>query len=442
MSSEEFKQYNEQSPRRQRQKSPDVKSFLSIKLPLSTGTSPMNVPIKEERKRPLTPRRLITKMSTSNDNSNTTLTIQQTAQISQQQELSQKSNDELLNYYFFEEDSKLLNVYCQTFIKGGEINQYHIKVLLKYFRSHGKMNKLLTTLAINEIENANRSNELFRGNTIFTRVYLEYLKNYCNDYLSSIVHKIETIMNKHQIRQSISLIPTKQMSEKQFEKMYKEILIFLSHEFKNIHNIPQHLRYIIKQIYIKVVQVRDEKSAKNVLETLLFLRFILPPLSSNPELLKKIQILLKKANGKLSTINTINGEELKKLQPWEIQFISSVNYFYHSFIQIPLNLASVSKGIDRKLQDETFKEIVEIMRSQLSVISRNYGEGFENVMKILKRSKETTKGDIYGASDMLSNWMKEKQNEMEEENRLLRIAIADLKKSCDELRERIKLLQK
>ena len=105
-----------------------------------------------------------------------------------------------------------------------------------------------------------------------------------------------------------------------------------------------------------------------------------------------------------------------------------------------MNQATTIKGIDPKIQDESYREIVGILRSQLSTLSRTYGEGFENIMKILKRGKDAAKGDIYGSCDVLSDWMKQKQSEMEEENKLLKESIEELRRSCDELRKKIQII--
>ena len=83
------------------------------------------------------------------------------------------SNDEVLSDLFFGE-SQLLNVYCETLISVREHNPYHVNVLLAYFKSRGKMLELLKYTSTEEIEFTNIRNELFRGNTTFTRIYKGY----------------------------------------------------------------------------------------------------------------------------------------------------------------------------------------------------------------------------------------------------------------------------
>ncbi|BFU21295.1 Ras GTPase-activating protein, putative [Entamoeba histolytica HM-3:IMSS] len=352
------------------------------------------------------------------------------------------SNEEVLASMFLEKNSRLLYSYSQALISKSDYNSYHIRILLKFFKSRGKLTHLITNLSDIEIETTNYNNELFRGNSVFTRVFSEYLKNYCNEFLQLIISPIQEIIKEVKTKNQPSILTgDDSLNGLLLACTIKDVLEKMAVSItKNTCLLPPHLRYILRHIYNSVYLIRGEEASKHVLETLIFLRFILPPLAQTPQLLKKLQSLLKMANGKIfSRFSDDKHETLTTRE--ETLFISSVNTFYRGIITGPLSFATSFKGVKRSEQDESYNDIVQVIRSEMNRISSVFGDGFETVFDIVKGKKDVVSVNVINAAEEMTSWMIDREYELEGENKELRLSVDCLKKECCILRQKVMELQ-
>ncbi|KAL7714147.1 Ras GTPase-activating protein [Entamoeba marina] len=357
-------------------------------------------------------------------------------------QLLKQSNEEILTELYFNKDSKLLLAFCKSLIGRNDFSNYHIRILLKFYKSRGKLTDLLITLAENEIETSNPQNELFRGNSIFTRVYAEYLRNYCSQFLQSVIQPIEELIFTTKTRQSPGLPTSDENRSNVFvSSLLRDVLIVFSETLVDaIDQLPPHLRLILRHIFQKVLTKRGEDSACHVFETLLFLRFLLPPLSTTPQLLKQIQLLLKSCTGKILFVHSIDNDNSLCKQE-ESSFIHSVNVLYRNIVFGPLSYGISAKGVKRVEQDESYHDMINVLRSELNKISSHYGDGFEVVFNLIKGKREVSHINILTAAEGMTDWMIEREIQVEVENKELRTAIDRLERSCQLLRQKICDLQ-
>ncbi|ELP94076.1 hypothetical protein EIN_183930 [Entamoeba invadens IP1] len=329
-----------------------------------------------------------------------------------------RSNEDNLTSYFIESDAKLLFAYSKALLARSDYNNYHVRILLKYFKSRGYLTELLTLLAENEIRNENSHNEIFRGNSPFTRVFGEYLKMFCGNYLNTIISPIEEVIEAAKLK-----ISQLNQNDEFFNSAYmiglnKDVLQTFT-QLLTENEMPSHLMYILRRIYNAVYLKRGEKEASTCMETLLFLRFFLPPLASTPSVLKNIQTLLKRADGKLVKVKSNTAEESG--------FITAVDITYHKVLNGPLQYATASKGVKRVEQDESYHEMVDIIRSELSSISNCFGDGFEKVFQLVKGNREIVDGNVLCATQSMTDWMGNRETALEQENSELKNGIQYLK---------------
>ena len=255
--------------------------------------------------------------------------------------------------------------------------QHNTQTLIKYFKSRGKLVELVTSIAMQEIETTNRHNELFRGNTIFTRVFTEYIKLYCRDYLEAVIEALQDVLPAHEGRSAtVHSNPATQDVVNNVLEVLSDVLV------ENFVALPPHLLVVLRQIYSMARSARGELAAQNVLETLVFLRFVLPPLSHHAALLKQITALLKHAS-LLSGTSPDDGRT-----EHETTFITAVSLLYREIVTGPSSFGMSFRGINTAEQEESYHEMVELLRANMHALSAAYGEGYEAVFAILKGKQD------------------------------------------------------
>ena len=174
------------------------------------------------------------------------------------------------------------------------------------------------------------------------------------------------------------------------------------------------------------------------METIIFLRYLLPTLVDFPEILKSLQKLLKQASYHSSSekqkesVSHAIGETIE-----ESRFIQSVNLFYRSILEGPLSFGMEFKGLNKDEQDESYHNMLNVIRSELNKLSKVYGDGFEAIFTIVKGKKDSPSLNIIFASEGMTDWMLEREKEIEKENKLLKEAVEQLRKQVEILRKKV-----
>ena len=357
----------------------------------------------------------------------------------------------------FSNDKKLLNAYFTALIKNPDFqtNQNNpIRILLKYLKCRGKLDSFLISIAKEEIENTKKETQLMRGNTIFTKLYNEYTKLYCNEYLSTIISpiidKIMKIMNRYNITD---------LQNEHVDEILKSSLIEFGEKIEQTP-LPSSLALLLKEIYDFVCEKRNQKEAKNLLETLFFLRFVFPPFLTHQNILKRLQVLVRDAfpmhfnylnqsmncstksinlNGNNNQQNTQTNNEMN--DSYKQNFISSISKFYSKLIYCPIQHKLSFEGINEKEQKESYSSLVQLLKSKMKDLQFHYGEGFDPIFNILKGNKENTKINLRNSCDEMKDWLCEQENQLENANKSLKEAIELLKKSNHLLKKKIKRYQ-
>ena len=293
----------------------------------------------------------------------------------------------------------------------------------------------MITLATTEIENSNIQNQLFRNNGIFPRVYAEYLKAYCSDFLHNILAPARDII------ENIKALSNECDNGNKLNDLISSFLEKMAHSMREaIYEMPSHFKTLIREIHRTASRVRDEVQAKNVLETLLFLRFIIPSLASVPCLPKKLQQLVRNCDGKVQ-ITHVSDRDGSVFTAQETEFIYSVNLFYRDILHGPSQYGTSSKGIKKTEQDDSYNEMINVLKSELNVINRNYGDKFEDIFNLVKGKREITHINILGSANEMTEWMIKRESDLEMENKELKKNIQTLTKNCAILQKRIEKLK-
>ena len=403
-------------------------------------------------------------------------------------DLLQPNKEEMLVNHFFD-DPKFLDAYCKSFITGKENSSYNCRMLLKFFKSRGKLHELLRRVYTTEIETTSVHNPLFRGNTLFTKLYNEYTKTYCKEYMNNIMQPVLSFLEKYksidkqnqmkevnktnplnivilqnetnenrnendQQQKQVEISPNEKENQTENEKekqnenenepknemteemLYKKTLQIFTQQLQT-HLPPPTLLILLHGLYEKVYVDRNESIACNIIQTLLFLRFLLTPLSFHGQILRKLQMLLKKSVGQ----KPLNSLQAKRLMDEEKEFLTAVSVTYSIIFNCPYGEQSLIKGYNQDEQEETYHGILAIIRTNLNGFYGNYGEGFEEVFKITKNTKEQPKGNILLTSEEMICRMIEKCTELEEENKRLKSVISSTTEDCEKLKKKIALIQ-
>ena len=203
-------------------------------------------------------------------------------------------------------------------------------------------------------------------------------------------------------------------SELFIQETTNELLLLLSEEM-NIKKIPNQLEVILHFIYIKIVNMKNKEFANKFLKVLFFNKFLIPSLKFNSSLIKKIEILLKRINGKLSGCFFINEDDIF-LEEEEKVFIKKMNSIIYSIKNSPLRQTISLKNNFKINENESYNDIINILKNNLKELFSHYGDGFEEIFKLIKSHKDSSKGNVVIASQEYSEWMVIKEREMDEEN--------------------------
>ena len=143
-------------------------------------------------------------------------------------------------------------------------------------------------------------------------------------------------------------------------------------------------------------------------------------------------MLSKRTSDKLSSCWKVDETDVYLLEE-ERNFIKSLNVVFYSIVHCPFkqSISSLSlRGVKSFDQDESYQEIIQIMKSDLKSLSFYYGDGFEEIFKLIKGCKYQVKGNVIMASQELTQRMVDKEIELEEENESLKISILQMRKRC------------
>ncbi|EMD47645.1 Ras GTPase-activating protein, putative [Entamoeba histolytica HM-3:IMSS] len=279
-----------------------------------------------------------------------------------------------LKVLLLQPSSPLLSAYINSFLKDDDSQKY-LDVLLHYYDSHNLLPHLLLSLASFEIKSTNICNPLFRGNTLFSRIYSLYLTEYCSFFLTetskallnflSAIHYDDKINNQ----EDISVIITTYFS-------------LISDSFKYI---PQELLWVLHCIYQKVLISRGKSDAMISINTLFFLRYLFIPFKETPSLFKIIQSQISSIFLHLQTVE--HNEQTKPI----VDLIDCIlNKIYC--------ITSPHSTHPKMFDSSSDNELLFILRSNKDLILSNY-EGDPCDLSSLFSQHETSTVPINSHSD-------------------------------------------
>ncbi|ELP86744.1 hypothetical protein EIN_307700 [Entamoeba invadens IP1] len=372
-----------------------------------------------------------------------------------------KSPEEAMRRMLFNFPSNLLTAYCQIvchcvkiiyiytiffnvlnflkiFVKQDESNPFYIKSLLQFYSSRGKLTDLLIYLAQEEIEKTNQHNMLFRGNTSFTRIFTQYLNRYCSSFLNNTSIQVVQILLKKN---------TKNEEENELQNALKNTnddLVFNNDFFDTLNlftsilesqknTFPSHLQEILRNVYYKVKDKRDEKQAINAVTTLLFLRFILTPFTSTPVILKETQKLI----GEIGTITLpFNKNPLTNRQTTHFKLY--VESYINTILFGPTNYALSHRGFNALEQENSLIAIINIIRQEMRTFSMIYKGDFDDVFSVIKgKTDALVNCSISYSTAEFVKWMDDREKLIYKENDLLKRNIETLKANICYLKSKI-----
>ncbi|KAL7721824.1 Ras-GAP domain-containing protein [Entamoeba marina] len=308
-----------------------------------------------------------------------------------------KPHEQSLRELFFENNNSLLYAYCDTLIKN-DVNPYYIEVLMDFWSSRGKLVDLMLLLAKREILNENPNNQLFRGNTIFSKVYAKYLSSCCNSYLNETSNAFVEFITESYDEQGIQEVMKNDNLKGDMMSTFSELLL------DNIHLIPSHFRVLLQTIYSLVMKERGEEHADKTFITLLFLRYLFIPFVKTPSVLISFQKCMSEAFTKTTTpsiLNTYHMEEVKK----------NVKYLIASIKRGPAMHSVSLKGVSMQKQEKSLNQILEVIKREMKNISRIYDGDFSVVFSAVKGRVDCCTGgySIPYAMNTYVEWLEEKE---------------------------------
>ncbi|KAL7720096.1 Ras-GAP domain-containing protein [Entamoeba marina] len=329
--------------------------------------------------------------------------------------LNKKSQEEQLRKLLFCFPSDFLIAYSNALLKG-EPNPFHITELLKFFSSRGRLTDLLTNLAYTELETINIHNELFRGNTPFTKVFSTYLHRYCSDYLSQTTHKLLASVN------STTSIDEILMS-------FSKILTQTRNQF------PCHLKIILQKIHSTVSVLRGTSSARRAIATLLFLRYIFTPLTQSPSILKVVQRIVSEVAN--------SSKSRRDAPPGIHEMMLACEQLLESVVNGPTGYGMSRRGISEDDQEKSLISLIAIIRHELKHINNYYVGDFEEVFAVVKGKADPCVGmNVAYVTKEFTSWMDERELAVIKENNDLRFEVDKLQKDIRKLKQTILLVKK
>ncbi|KAL7722566.1 Ras-GAP domain-containing protein [Entamoeba marina] len=336
-----------------------------------------------------------------------------------------KTQEESMRELFLGDDSTLLYAYCESLIKQ-DSNPRYIKVLLMYYASRGKLVELMQKLSEREIETSSIHNQLFRGNSIFTKVYNQYINLYCSQYLQSTTHKFLQYLNE----MNIDFVLEDCLENKSsYEQLTTNVLqLFSTILLDTIDAIPSHLRLILRALYKNVTELRGQNKANCAFKTLFFLRYLLTPLLRSPEILKILQKAV-----------TNSSCDLSNMSPEQLKFKFTINQILQVITRGPTIINSTTNMVNIKEMEKSLIEVIEIIKGEMKKISLYYKKDFADVFSVVKGKYDGSGGtsSIHSTAPDLINWMNEKERGLMKENDDLRKEIVRLEMRIEKLKQRV-----
>ncbi|KAL7718506.1 hypothetical protein QTN25_004139 [Entamoeba marina] len=282
------------------------------------------------------------------------------------------SRDKALLNLFCQNPPQLLLMYSKIFITK-DINPHHIDLLVDYFASRNCLDHLLITLATEEIEKTNKSNELFRGNSTFTKVYTVYLKKYCQSYLQQTSIAFLNYLKTS----SCSDIKELQNNNEENDTVNSNVLTYCHLLLDNVTLIPVHLRFLLKTVYQKTTEIRNVDEANKAVSTLLFLRYLFVPFVSNPSLFKTIQSFITKV------LLEMSSKCSQQCVYNDLMF--SIKQLLITLMKGDIN--EETEGVDIVQSEKTFFEMINILKENKKKVADSFDGDLNELRWIVLNKK-------------------------------------------------------
>ncbi|EKE42174.1 hypothetical protein ENUP19_0100G0008 [Entamoeba nuttalli] len=319
--------------------------------------------------------------------------------------LSKHGKEDYIKELFLQPNSPLLYAYCQSLIQQSS-NPTYSKVLLSYFFYRGKIVDLLFKLASTEIENSFSSNELFRKNTIFYKIYTNYTNLYCSEFLIKV--------------------------KKDFDSSSHHLLTDLSSSILHcLKFIPTHFIIILSKIFQKITYIHDEIQANNAICALFFIHYLLPFFKSYSDI-SHLGII--EANEAVNYMIT----KTDKYQP--TQFKNTVILLTQLFSYSPLMVVRECQ-FNVAEQERTKRNMLLVLKTELKEISNYYRGDFCSVFNCIKGSSLKEQSILYSTKEFI-HWLEEREQLIRYENNNLTNKIIALKKRNERLKHQIIKIKK
>ncbi|EDR25256.1 hypothetical protein EDI_097200 [Entamoeba dispar SAW760] len=318
--------------------------------------------------------------------------------------LSKHGKEDYIKELFLQPNSPLLYAYCHLIQQSS--NPTYSKVLLSYFFSRGKIVDLLIKLASIEIENSFSSNELFRKNTIFSRIYNNYTNRYCSEFLIRVKKDFDSSSN-HLLTDLASFI------------------------LQYLKFIPTHFIIILSKIFQKITYVHDEIQTNNAICTLFFIHYLFPFFKNYSDIPRL---------GIVEATEAVNYMITKTTKYQPTQFKNSVILLIQLISYSPLMVVRECQFSVAE-QERTKRNMLLVLKTELKEISNYYRGDFCSVFNCIKGSSLKEQSILYSTKDFI-DWLEEREQLIRYENNNLTNKIIALKKRNERLKHKIIKIEK
>ncbi|ELP87796.1 hypothetical protein EIN_411490 [Entamoeba invadens IP1] len=291
----------------------------------------------------------------------------------------------------------LLNGFSQLIALEPSKDSY-IPVLLSYYSSRDKLYNVIAALAMEEINNTCCSNQLFRGNTVFTKFYGVYANTYCAAMLKETSETIVGFIKVAHYMKYLEL-PVIDESRKNIEReIFSTYTAMLR---QNEALFPQHYKLILKRIYVQTREVRGEAEAIEVLTTLIFLRFLFVPFLATPSLLKCFQRAAGVAVKEMKEL-AISGTQMKT-EPKVVSPVLSVDPKRKHHRVVGGEMRDLSKlAITTQENSDVAKEFIDYIKEVVLMV--------KNGTVIFTQQEANTISDVVSTFRLIEIVKKEEKN--------------------------------
>ena len=166
------------------------------------------------------------------------------------------------------ESNLFVSTYCNTLLKS-DFDRNDLMALLDYFIAVKQEKVLFDYVWREELGNLKPSNEPFRGNTPFTRLYSEYTTLYCTPFL---------------INTTVEIV--KQYKLGRIDDLTYYFGMLLNRNKKQLNGVLQKM---LHDIFYYLKETRGQDDAVKSVSNLLFLRYLYLPLKQHQDLLSDIR---------------------------------------------------------------------------------------------------------------------------------------------------------